>query len=270
MCSDSKTPAKSTDSRNITRVLTFHKLLKRPTFGATNYSPRRFGALLSRLKADSYEFSSLDEVRNSAGKKLVITFDDGYAHLESALPAFIEKYDLKPIVFVPTAYLGKVNTWDYSSLFFTDVHLDREGIKALSQLGVEFGAHGHTHRPLTRLSDKALREELSLSRKILEDITGQPVRLLSYPFGRYDRRITDAAQSCGYSHGFTMTFPEKRDDNLAMGRYPVYFYDTPFSVRQKLAGGRLYRFERLKAAATNRLSCGTGFYYHLIGKRRQS
>ena len=266
MCSEKPTDKHSAPLK----VLAFHKLLARLSFGSTNYSPKRLDRLLSRLLDKGYELSSYDKAIEAPEKRLVLTFDDGYAHLTGCLPQLIEKYGLTPVVFVPTAYLGRSNTWDYSNLFRTDSHLDRAGIKKLSAAGVEFGSHGHSHQPLTRLSDSAAGEELSRSKQILEDITGKEVAMLSYPFGRVDRRIIDAAQSTGFACAFTMAFPTQNDHALARGRYPVYFYDTPFTVGQKLSGGRFYRFEQFKATATNRLSGGTSLYYRLIGKRRES
>lgn len=248
------------------KILAFHKIQNSLSFGVTNYSPRRLAGLLRHLKGRKY---CLGSIGDDDADSLAITFDDGYQHLADHLPQLIEEFGIRPAVFVPTAYIDKNNNWDYSYLFQRCQHLDGPSIKRLADLGVEFGSHGHSHQALTKLSDEQLGDELVRSRKILEDITGRQVRLLSYPFGRCDKRVMTAARSAGYEHAFTMKFPDPGDCALATGRYAIYSYDCHFTIRQKLSGGRLYRLEQAKASFTNRLSAGTAFYRFFSGKRVQ-
>ncbi len=222
----------------------------------------RFDRLLKSLSQRGWCFGEPNG--GEAGKrKLKLTFDDGYQHLREHLPALIEKYQISPIVFVPTGFLGKSNRWDYSYIFRDTPHLGRTAIKELSALGVSFGSHGHTHRPLTTLSGDKLQDELVSSKQTLEEILGVAIDTISYPFGRVDKRVVDAAVDAGYRQGYTMSFPTVADSRMAMGRFAVYCYDTPFTVRQKISGGKLYRLEQLKASVTNKLSYGTGIYRRL-------
>ena len=131
---------------------------------------------------------------------------------------------------------------------------------------MSFGSHGHSHLTLVRLSPERLKRELEDSKKILEDIIGRPVTLISYPFGRYNRRVLDAAALAGYEQGLTMDFPTPHDSPYTRGRYAVYGYDTYFTVRQKLSSGWLYKVERAKARFTNRLSRGTQWYHSIFGR----
>jgi peptidoglycan/xylan/chitin deacetylase (PgdA/CDA1 family) len=95
------------------------------------------------------------------------------------------------------------------------------------------------------------------SRKQLQDITGQSVDLISYPFGRCNQTVRDAAEIAGYRTGFTMDFPDDSDDRLARGRLPVYSFDTVWSIGQKFNIGPGYQVERFKATTVNWLSNGT-------------
>jgi peptidoglycan/xylan/chitin deacetylase (PgdA/CDA1 family) len=199
-------------------------------------------------------------------KRIAVSLDDGYEHYLKVLPRAMEEYGVKVTIFVPTEFIGQENNWDYSFVFQRSRHLDRAAIKELTTLGANFGSHGHSHQPLTRLTDEKLRSELETSRKTLEDITGKGVDMISYPFGRVDRRIMDAAGEAGYSQGFTMAFPVETDHRLARGRLAVYGFDTFFTVRQKISGGLLYTIEKMKAAFANRLSAGTGIYRRLSGR----
>ena len=249
-------------------VLAFHKVQSNFSFGSTNFSPRRFEKLIDYLSGKEFSFGSIDNLlKNPSDKRIAISFDDGYLHLMEHLPKLIEKYQLAPTIFVPTAYIGQANKWDYSFIFQSAPHLDNAAIKRLADLGVEFGTHGHSHQPLTRLTPGALKEELENSKKRLEDITGGEVTRISYPFGRCNRRVLEAVAEAGYTDGFTMNFPTSSDSPLARGRYAVYGYDTCFTIHQKLSGGAFYRVEKMKAGFTNRLSHGTGIYRFFSGER---
>jgi len=169
----------------------------------------------------------------------------------------MEKYDFTPTVYIPTHFMGKYNKWDYSSLIGKEKHLDVNGIRQLADLGVKFGSHGHGHIDLTRCSPTELIDELKQSKNRLEDILGQPVLSLSYPFGRFNKPVIDAVQETGYNYGLSMKFPENQDMDFSRGRFAVYGYDTLFSLLQKLQHGGLYHLEKLKAKITNGLSQGT-------------
>lgn len=243
-------------------TLAFHKLTPKLTFGSTNFSPGRFERLLSVLADSGFSFSDSPDDHN-----LRVSFDDGYQHLRDFLPPLMDRLDFRPTTFVPADLIGKLNRWDYSSRLAPDPHLDEPSIRDLAALGVRFGSHGKSHCDLTSCDDKQLRCELEDSRRRLQDLTGQAVDEISYPFGRTNARVLEAAAAAGYARGFTMEFPTPQDEPLATGRVGVYCYDTRLTVYHKLTGGRLYRLERLKARITNRLSGGTILLNRLRGYR---
>lgn len=248
-------------------ILTFHKVQPSFSFGATNYSPARIERLLTFLQRRGFRFVSLENAIVCGGPTdLAITFDDGYAHLAEVLPNLMDRYGVIPTVFMSTAFIGRDNLWDYSSVFQRVPHLDATAIKDLATLGVEFGAHGHRHLDLTRCNPKDLTDELERPRKLLEDILGGAVQSVSYPFGKVNETIVSEAQSAGYKFGLTMNFPTQTDSPLAAGRLPVYGYDTLFTVRQKVERGVFHRFEQFKSGITNRLSGGTSLWRRINGR----
>jgi len=234
-----------------TPTLAFHKLTPKFTFGSTNFAPGRFERLLSFLGA--------------SGLHVRISFDDGYQHLHSFLPPLMERLDFRPVIFIPTDLIGQPNRWDYSCRLAPDPHLDENSIKELTSLGVQFGSHGQSHCDFSAADDSRLKSELEDSRKRLQDLTGQPVDEISYPFGRVNERVREAAAKAGYTRGYTMELPTPHDHPLATGRIGVYCYDTHLTAFHKLTGGRLYRLERIKARLTNRLSGGTILLNRLRG-----
>ncbi len=230
-------------------------------------SPVRFRLLLGALREDGRSLLPVEDAVRSGGegKGIAITFDDGYRHLAETLPQLMEEFKFTPTVFVPTGYIGRDNSWDYSHAFRKDPHLDRQQIRALASLGVRFGSHGHSHVDLARCDNNRLKDELERSRSILQDITGRPVTSISYPFGRVDLRVIETAGAAGYEHGFTTRFPAVPDISLARGRYGVWCLDTAGSVRRKLGEGWPRRMEAAKARVIGGLSGGTGLWNRLRG-----
>lgn len=248
-------------------IFAFHKVQPSFSYSATNFSPSRLKNLLTLLTRRGFRLVSLPEaIERGEPKTLALTFDDGYAHLGDTLPDLTQQFGLKPTVFVPTGFIGRDNGWDYSSVFRRTRHLDAAVIRDLAAAGVEFGAHGHRHIDLTKCKNKKLRDELERPRKMLEDILGAPVVSLSYPFGRTNSTVIEEASRAGYRYGLTMRFPKPTDFPIAIGRLPIYGYDTTFSILQKVEGGRLYALENLKSGITNRLSAGTSLWRQITGR----
>ncbi len=248
-------------------VLVFHKLTESVSFGSTNYSPKRMCKLLESLTDNGYQFVSVGELMsNNDSSKIAITFDDGYAHLAAALPPLIDRFKIRPTIFVPTSYVGKSNSWDYSSFFKSEPHLSRQQIEYLSEIGVDFGSHGHRHLRLSTLDDKALDSELSESKHILEEITGKAVETMSFPFGKTNPKVLTAATKAGFKFSFTMSFPDKSNRKTALGRIPVYFFDSPDSVMQKLGRTGLYPFHKALCRSATAMSIGTILLNKFLGR----
>jgi Polysaccharide deacetylase len=240
--------------------LAFHSVTDRITFGSTNYSPRRLKTLINHLR-------TFDSGVNDTAIRL--TFDDGYAHLLEVLPELIDLTSFRPIVFIPTAFIGKSNSWDYGGRFRQMRHLNVNEIQSLTKIGVIFGSHSHSHCDLTMLNEHDLLEELTVSKQILSDIRNSPITDLSYPFGRHSARVEKAVAVSGYTAGYTMSFPADTDSPLSRGRIPVYFFDTTNSVLAKIRGhGLRYRFEKFRTQTAQKLSVGTVILQSLRGKKK--
>lgn len=88
---------------------------------------------------------------------------------------------------------------------------------------LELGAHTLRHRNLGALGPRDLEEELASARAAMEVETGRAPALVSYPYGRYDRGVVEAARSAGYRAGFTLDRGTARGgaDPLALPRLNV-------------------------------------------------
>ena len=134
-----------------------------------------------------------------AGGLVGITFDDGYEDfLRAALPT-LERLGVSATVFVVAGMLGKENTWEHRGGPRLPLRLlDANGVREISERGIEVGSHTVTHPRLPGLDPEALVHEVSDSRQVLGEIVGAPVEGFCYPYGKLDGPAIRAARSAGY------------------------------------------------------------------------
>jgi|SRR5579864_92927 len=165
-------------------VIAYHELSSK----ATDYTY----ALTSRHFEEHLQLAT--ELSGKLGNEqspIVVSFDDGHiSNYTSALP-LLQKYSCKAIFFVIGSRMGEHKD------FMTWAHL-----RELIALGHRVEAHGWSHTFLTRCSDADLRNELVRPRQVLQDRLGAPVRALSAPHGRWDRRVLKACAAAGYCQLF--------------------------------------------------------------------
>lgn len=232
------------------RVLTYHRV--RPDADdPRSVTPIRFREHLSLLK-DGWRVVSLEEVLQALDggaplpeRAVLITFDDGYADLyDYALPLLAE-FGMPAVVFMLARYVGKVGR-TYSEANYPEAPFLRASqLREMQAAGIEIGSHGLWHIPLSHLPQKEAEKEVFLSRQILSELLGRPVRSFSYPWGRAgdftDEHVAMVAQA-GYDIAFTMlhgfnAFPL---DRFRMRRCHVYPFDDGQLFQAILEG----RFDR--------------------------
>lgn len=92
---------------------------------------------------------------------------------------------------------------DVSSLG-ADRFMSWEQVRKLTlEPGIDVGAHGCSHAPLTSLQPDCASQELRDSRSHIESVTGRHVPAIAYPNGDFDDAVVAGARQAGYSLGFT-------------------------------------------------------------------
>jgi len=66
----------------------------------------------------------------------------------------------------------------------TDLMMGEDMVKLLVDAGMEVGSHTMMHPILTSVTDEEASNEITESKRILEGITGRPVRYFAYPNGK--------------------------------------------------------------------------------------
>lgn len=172
---------------------------------------RRFAAQMAWLKKLGYHPISLAEFlacqrdrRFPPARSVVITFDDGYTDNYSQAFPILRKHNIPATIFLVSGYVGLANHWDADGPLHGRLLMSWSEIQQMSAQGVYFGAHTRTHPRLTTLSSFQAKEEITWSRRGLEDKLGRPVTLFAYPYGEYDPSIQAMVQESGFTASCTI------------------------------------------------------------------
>jgi peptidoglycan/xylan/chitin deacetylase (PgdA/CDA1 family) len=183
-------------------------------------NPRLFEKQIKLLKVLGFKSLTSGEIVDfvkgkDMKKSLCITFDDAYKDVfDNAIP-ILKKYGFKAIIFVPVHLVGEYNKWDFERLNVKKPIASWEHIKEALKEGFEIGSHTLTHPSLIHLDDKSLRQEIELSKKILEDKLGVEIKSFCYPYGDYNERVMNFVKEAGYKLAFSVDSGHiKKGDNL--------------------------------------------------------
>jgi peptidoglycan/xylan/chitin deacetylase (PgdA/CDA1 family) len=224
------------------RVFVLHST--RPSFSEiSSTSPRQLLCFLDLVSSFGLRFGSLQEALED-DSCVALTFDDGYDDLLNVWPLLRER-GVPATIFLPTRFIGLANNWDNMISAGKRRHLSADQVKELVDEGAVFGSHSHNHRDLTTLSSQEVLEDLTTSRKLLEDLTLQHVEYLAYPFGKTNSRITALAREAGFRYAFGSE-PGGRGAYYR-GRIPLGRLDNSLTFGSKLNLDLLSGAEVLKS-----------------------
>jgi len=89
---------------------------------------------------------------------------------------------------------------------------------------MEVGSHSCTHAHLTRIDRAAARREIRDSKTGLEQVLGQAVATLAYPYGESDPAVEELAREAGFEAAFaTDRAPHNHSENVYRLRRAVVF-----------------------------------------------
>ncbi len=203
--------------------------------------PSRFARHLAFLSNSGYRGVSLraylDEPE-APDRRVVLTFDDGFAALVSNALPLLQEHGFGATVFVVAGKLGGTNDWDGERP--GDPLLDRDGLATLAAAGIEIGSHGTNHRALAGADDETFAEEIVGSRRLLEEATGAPVVSFCYPYGSFDDRAVAAVRQAGYRAAAVIRggiLPDLSEP-FRLERIAVRGTDTLLDFRLALTRGR--------------------------------
>jgi peptidoglycan/xylan/chitin deacetylase (PgdA/CDA1 family) len=171
-------------------------------------SPERLERQLRLLLRRGYRPMTLASAieRRSAGKTLVVTFDDAYRSVLREGYPVLARLGVPATVFVPTAFATERRPTAWAGMeqwigtpFGAELEcMSWQELRGLQDEGWEVGSHTRHHLDLTVLDDAEAAVELSGSREDCERELGRKCVSLAYPYSSYDDRIKRLARAAGY------------------------------------------------------------------------
>jgi peptidoglycan/xylan/chitin deacetylase (PgdA/CDA1 family) len=241
----------------VTAILAYHQLDHRPGLGISCVSPVAFAHQLDYLLERGFHAVPLSDVHEGspADSRFAITFDDAFAlQLERALP-ILQARGLTAHAFVVTDFVGRPASWDYSGK--ARHHADWDLLRQWVDAGMTIGSHGRSHRDLRRLPDHELTSELRESRATLAERLHCDVDTISYPFGRCNAHVVEAAAEAGYRLGVTVRPGSSHQDPLRLPRTVASRLDTELSLEHRLRPTLWGSLERGKQRIISAWASGT-------------
>lgn len=189
-------------------ILTYHKIL--PVHPGTIYPgtfvpPKLFRQHLQHLARRGFQTGRLDQIfsATSAGKPIVLTFDDGFQDFEDNAFPLLQEHKMTGTVFLVSNQIGKTNEWDEKIGDVRYPLMNKESILRLHSQGIEFGSHTLSHVRLTSENADTQAREIQQSKTDLESLLSFPITTFCYPYGSYDDLSVRLAREAGYTHATT-------------------------------------------------------------------
>ncbi len=222
-------------------VLMFHDLILKRGKGTEWFdcTVDEFKEILDAIEEEGLTPISMDQLYEhlSSGKAIpeksvVLTFDDNYqSFYDMAWPLLKEK-KYPACVFVHTAFVGQTTG---------RAKMSWETLKELVKDPL-FTVGGHTINHFEDLKDRdpaTQRDELTISKDVLEKNLDLKIAYLAYPNGSNDEQTQILAQEAGYKMAVTIvnTPAEESPNIFAVGRYVHTKYKTAFEDCEKARTG---------------------------------
>lgn len=209
-------------------------------------SPERFEQQLQWLSR-CHRVTPLIETLSSKRNSVALTFDDGYRdNLTAALP-LLEKYSMPATIFMVAGFVDR------------DGYLSESELREISKHPlVTIGSHGLWHRNFNELSETEARFELTESRRALENITGQPITLLAWPYGECSSHLEQLSGECGYAASWSVW--KGNNSRHSLWRVPLGARDNLVRFAAKVSGvyalteAKLHRYQEERRNPTRRFA----------------
>jgi peptidoglycan/xylan/chitin deacetylase (PgdA/CDA1 family) len=189
----------------------------------------------------------LDEKQPSAGREILITFDDAYSNFYELAAPLLSDFGFTATIFVPTDFIAERPRWferDRAAIipFLRGFGFNTDDLTAIEHMtesvtqrplmtapqmqelraaGFDFHSHSAAHAFLPSLPTEVLTADLDRSARCLADLFGPYRLVLCYPYGASDERVHTAARKAGFVAGFGATYHARLQDRFNIARVGV-------------------------------------------------
>jgi peptidoglycan/xylan/chitin deacetylase (PgdA/CDA1 family) len=132
-------------------------------------------------------------------KPIMLTFDDNDEDQYTIAFPELKKYNFKGVFFIMTITLGKLPHY-----------MSKEQVKEMYDAGNVIASHTWDHHNVKKYQGKDWEIQIDKPTKVLEGITGKPIRYFAYPFGLWNRQAFPELRKRGFIAAFALA--DHRDD----------------------------------------------------------
>lgn len=203
-------------------ILMYHKISPYSTHGGPGLrvTPQAFRQQMKYLYKQGYNPISLNQLTDHWQKRdtlparpIIITFDDGYEDNYNFAFPILQKYGYTATIFLVYDNIGGHNTWDDKINVAHNLKLlSWEQIDVMKNQGIVFESHTLTHPDLTQITPDQAKQEITESKKKLEERLGNTVNFIAYPYGGRNPVIDETVRSAGYRGAVTTEWGKNADD----------------------------------------------------------
>lgn len=164
-----------------------------------------------------------EQFLNSDHAGVLLTFDDGFANNVDVLLPILEEFDAPAVFFVTVQHVLNPRDWlpatrrliekvwhqvedmpeTTARNFYDGMTVGQLQACAQHPL-ITIASHTISHAFLSRCSLLEQENEISGSKRLLEEMAGKPVDYFAYPTGDYDARTIQLVQQAGYKAAFAV------------------------------------------------------------------
>jgi len=185
--------------RYVVPILTYHHVgIPSGKWRLNTVSEKSFDYQMNFLKRHGFEVISFNDLVDGikqghefARNTVVLQFDDGYEdNYKYAFP-ILKKYGFPAIVFLIS---DRINTHDFMTW---------DELKEMEKDNFVAGAHTRHHVYLPTVSLTQAKDEIAVSKKIIEDHLGHSIDYFCYPSGGFNAEIKRIVMDAGYKAAVT-------------------------------------------------------------------
>jgi peptidoglycan/xylan/chitin deacetylase (PgdA/CDA1 family) len=184
--------------RYVVPIIMYHQVTYTEVSQPNWVNPENFEWQMAYLKNQGYHVIRLSDLVDAtvAGRRLpvksvVITFDDGYENNYTNAFKVLKKYGFPATIFVASDKVGQKGRLTWGQM------------KEMMASGIDIGSHTRTEMYLPDASVEQQREEIEISKNVLETNLGKTVEHFAYPIGGFSGTIKEIVRNAGYASACT-------------------------------------------------------------------
>ncbi len=173
-------------------------------------------------------------------KKIILTFDDGYADNYELLFPLLKKYGFSAVIYLVTQV--DHNVWGVREGEPKVDMMTKEQVKEMSDYGIEMGGHTRSHVDLSKCSVEDQLKEMKGCKEDVERLINKQVVSFAYPFGGINQVVKESTKIAGYLYAVSTNTGPKQfgDDNFQIRRIEITPKTTLMSFKSKVSGNYFY------------------------------